>query len=596
MRYALLIVAVLGVCLGSSLAKPRMDPYHLFGKRSLLSHEQILTLPEHAAPIVAGYDSRVGMSSYPSAFVERQDLIISWSGVANATAKDYIIASCGPVKSLSDYIDALPAYANSSDPAIAAGAGSVQTPPAPFLRCDFVFTYISAGPNGEMIALANVTVPSIEGPNVPKQGHIAFTSNYDEMMVSYTSGSNENAPSVRYGLSSGNYEWIATGDSRTYQASDMCDNFANVTSQQFFRNPGWMHRVLLTGLSLDTMYFYQYGNDIDGWSEERFFTSHPGTQRRVAKFIAYADMGIDPAPSGSGTALRSALDIANGYKDFLIHFGDISYALGQGHVWDIFMSLIEPYATKTPYMVSIGNHEYDHLNGGSHDPSGAAGNGFHPKWGNMGSDSSGECGVPVYNRFTSPDNGLGIFWYSFSVGPVHVIQMSSEHDWTRGSKQYTWMEADLAGLNRTETPWVILTSHRMMYTTQLQEWGDYNVSQYMKIEMDDLINQYAVNLMLVGHQHSYERSCPVYKQECVPDGKAPVHIIVGSAGAGLETGGFSSALGNWSVSHTEQWGYCRVTATDQELIVQFVLNADGSVYDEVTLTPWTPESKRATLF
>lgn len=42
----------------------------------------------------------------------------------------------------------------------------------------------------------------------------------------------------------------------------------------------------------------------------------------------------------------------------------------------------------------------------------------------------------------------------------------------------------------------------MMYTTQLLEDDDYVVSEHFKIEMDDLINDYGVNLMLTGHQHS----------------------------------------------------------------------------------------------
>jgi len=54
--------------------------------------------------------------------------------------------------------------------------------------------------------------------------------------------------------------------------------------------------------------------------------------------------------------------------------------------------------------------EYDHLAGGQNDPSKAAGEGFHPLWGNMGDDSSGECSVPMYYRFSAPSNGNGIYW------------------------------------------------------------------------------------------------------------------------------------------------------------------------------------------
>jgi acid phosphatase type 7 len=41
--------------------------------------------------------------------------------------------------------------------------------------------------------------------------------------------------------------------------------------------------------------------------------------------------------------------------------------------------------------------------------------------------------------------------------------MSTEHDYTVGSEQYLWLEADLAGVNRTITPWIIFGGHRAMY-------------------------------------------------------------------------------------------------------------------------------------
>ena len=85
----------------------------------------------------------------------------------------------------------------------------------------------------------------------------------------------------------------------------------------------------------------------------------------------------------------------------------------QAYIWDQWHELIEPYATIMPYMVGIGNHEQDHLSGGSKDPSGAPGEGWHPSWGNFGDDSGGECGVPMYYRFHMPDNGNAVWWYVY---------------------------------------------------------------------------------------------------------------------------------------------------------------------------------------
>jgi hypothetical protein len=117
---------------------------------------------------------------------------------------------------------------------------------------------------------------------------------------------------------------------------------------------------------------------------------------------------------------------------------------------------------------------------------------------------SGECAIPMFYRWTSPSNGNGIFWYSFDYGSVHVIQvcglwrvhgpcfdavfllwsqMSTEHDWTQGSAQYDWLQRDLQALDRSVTPWVVVTGHRMMYTTQLPKGGDWIVAQHMQQEL-----------------------------------------------------------------------------------------------------------------
>ena len=84
-----------------------------------------------------------------------------------------------------------------------------------------------------------------------------------------------------------------------------------------------------------------------------------------------------------------------------IHFiGDLSYADGAAHVWDVWMDMIQPIASRVPVMVGVGNHEYDHSDGG-----------FQPDWGEGSFKSEGgECGVPISKRFAVPDNGNGVFW------------------------------------------------------------------------------------------------------------------------------------------------------------------------------------------
>ncbi|CAI5704275.1 hypothetical protein KXD40_001319 [Peronospora effusa] len=534
---------------------------------------------------------RPTLTATPSLLRDGEDLLITWSGVNYPHQQDFLGLSCGPKAYENDFlVKTSITVANQSrtnDPEI---LNSVRISGLYMMRCNYTVEYFNFQPKTNVFArLAKLQVGMVEAFTAPKQGHIAFTDNVDEMSVMFNSASNE-IPVVKYGLESTALNGHAEGTFKTYTAANLCSRPANLTSQQWFRDPGNMHKVILKGLKLGIRYFYKFGSEKDGWSLIYSFMSRPDPSVKVAKFIAYADMGVDPAPEASSTAMRSFENVMDGYDNFLLHFGDISYARGHAHIWDKFFHIIEPYATRVPYMVSIGNHEYDYTSGGANDPSGAAGADgrmdFHPDWANYGEDSSGECSVPMFYRWDAPANGNSIYWYSFDYGGIHVIQISSEHDWRRGSKQYKWLENDLKSVDRTQIPWIVLTSHRMMYTTQVGEEADYKIAQHFRNEVEDLLWVYKVNLMLVGHQHSYERSCAVRKGKCTKDGKGPVHIVIGSAGAGLEKQGFSNKLGEWSVSHVNDWGRLRIDSTEKSMSVQFVLNRNGVVYDDVTLTPW----------
>ena len=69
-----------------------------------------------------------------------------------------------------------------------------------------------------------------------------------------------------------------------------------------------------------------------------------------------------------------------GKIDAVLHGGDISYASGYAAVWDFYLNMISPIASTVPYLSMVGNHEIDYPSTDS----------FY-----KGTDSGGECGVPV---------------------------------------------------------------------------------------------------------------------------------------------------------------------------------------------------------
>ncbi|KAJ0389687.1 hypothetical protein ATCC90586_011015 [Pythium insidiosum] len=187
----------------------------------------------------------------------------------------------------------------------------------------------------------------------PKQGHLSLTTDGDAMAISFNSASSR-TPLARYGRQRDALARVVAGESTTYAASDMCEAPATTMGQRLYRDPGYMHTVVMRDLEPDVDYYYQFGNDVDGWSDVSQFRSPPRVvPNATVKFIAYGDMGVDAAPAGQSTAVRAYRDVtSNGFTSFLLHVGDLR---GDGSVWDKFMHTIEPLATRIPYMVSIGN-------------------------------------------------------------------------------------------------------------------------------------------------------------------------------------------------------------------------------------------------
>ena len=58
-----------------------------------------------------------------------------------------------------------------------------------------------------------------------------------------------------------------------------------------------------------------------------------------------------------------------------------------------------------------------------------------------------------------------VHWWSLELELVHLVVLSSEADWTNGSAQHAWLTADLARVNRSSTPFVVLATHRPFYSS-----------------------------------------------------------------------------------------------------------------------------------
>ncbi|XP_038875449.1 probable inactive purple acid phosphatase 27 [Benincasa hispida] len=430
---------------------------------------------------------------------------------------------------------------------------------------------------------------SFQNPNAPLYGLLSsIDSTATSMKLSWVSG-DEEPQQVQYGKDG----TLQTSQVSTFSQNDMCNSssFQSPAKDFGWHDPGFIHSAVMTQLQPSTTYSYKYGSDKVGWSDETAFRTPPaGGDGNDFHFLAFGDMGkapLDPSSvehyiqAGSISVVQGMKEeVESGKVDAVFHIGDISYATGFLVEWDFFLHLINPIASRLPYMTAIGNHERDYSESGSVYSL---------------PDSGGECGVPYETYFQMPISAKDQPWYSIEIASIHFTIISTEHDFTINSPQYEWMKNDMASVDRSRTPWLIFTGHRPMYSSIHGLFPSVDPNFVAAVE--PLLLQNKVDLVLFGHVHNYERTCSVANNICkgMPskdiDGidtydhnnyTAPLHAVIGMAGFTLDqfpTNGIES----WSLCRVSKFGYLRGHATREKLSFEMVNAITREVEDSFNI-------------
>jgi len=439
------------------------------------------------------------------------------------------------------------------------------------MREDVMFWLFYGGTHAPK-PIAKSPVITMKNPEVPTQGHIARTHSITEMRVQWNSRSTTPS-SVRWGTSPSSLTKSVSSTQTTYKRGDLCGLPGN---GQGWRDPGIFHTATLTGLPNTGKIYYQFGNDLHGWSSVRNFNSLKAPNPHQPMVISVvADMGASEpdhcsyhwAEPDAYQTIGHVRRLLNG-TDLVLHVGDIAYATGYQGKWDLFMSTIDDVASYVPYMTSYGNHERDWPGTGVH---------FDSK------DSGGECGIPTMHRFMLPDPagsaGTKGGWYSFDQGSVHFIQINTEMPLAAGTEQYKWIESDLQSVDRKVTPWVIFSGHRPMYS------ANFFVPHFEPIE--PLMMKHQVDLVLWGHVHYASATCPVYQKKCVKASvaggyDAPIHTIIGNGGQSLSP--VPEKVTEWTKFIKSEWGYSRIHIHNATHLKMFFHdNKDNKIHYSITI-------------
>jgi len=355
----------------------------------------------------------------------------------------------------------------------------------------------------------------------PEQIWLNFGRTLDAMVVGWLTSDMTAATVVQWGTTSGGpYPNQASGNSTFYKYS------SKYTS-------GLIHHATMTGLAPASTYYYRVGDGASSWSSEYAFKSNspPGTFPYT--FGTVADVGEGADPQNTINHLITRLPNI----DALSINGDIAYASGceaNGCTnWDAFQRMMQPVAATRSFTINLGNHEtYDTANG--------------------------IIAISARTRFNGmpyPPGSTDDCWYfSYNAGPVHVLSISSFYPggYSASSKLVQFATADLAAVNRTQYPWVLVILHAPLYNSNTEHQGD---GEPVRQALESVFLQNKVNAVLGGHVHAYERSTPVSTNgQVVPDGQGIVHFNIGDGGAALYTS-WMSPQPAWSAFRQATWGH-----------------------------------------
>ena len=190
-------------------------------------------------------------------------------------------------------------------------------------------------------------------------------------------------------------------------------------------------------------------------------------------------------------------------------------------------------------------------------------------------DAAGQADFRAYRARTHMASAGGgqdpaSLYYSFDVGLVHYVflqgycptmhNMITQPCLRTGGAQVQWLEADLAGVDRDRTPFVVAAFHQPFVNSNLDHsYATEGVP--MQDAVEDLLYINHVDMVFSGHVHAYERSCRSYQLNCVADGVT--YVTIGDAGnTGELVDTWEQPQPQWSRYRMATWGHGELTAVN----------------------------------
>jgi MYXO-CTERM domain-containing protein len=248
--------------------------------------------------------------------------------------------------------------------------------------------------------------------------------------------------------------------------------------------------VRIDGLSSSTSYAYRVLAGAGAVaSDEGRFTTAPA-DARAFKFIVYGDSRSDPAAHAA--VVRAILATPS---DFLVHTGDMVARGDEEDDWKSFFDVENPLLRDRCAFASIGNHEL------------------------LGDNGSGAAAFLRY--FASPDEGgkdRPKLYGSVRWGNTRFFLLNAMDDWSGEARAWLKDELDRAA-NEPGLAHRFAVLHQGPHSA-----GPHGGNERLhKNGVMPILKEGKVDLILAGHDHTYERGT----------GDGIKYVVSGGAGAPL---------------------------------------------------------------
>lgn len=286
-----------------------------------------------------------------------------------------------------------------------------------------------------------------------------------------------------------------------------------VMGSAFDRQPTRVHEVHVCGLSAGTTVWYKVGGP-GAWSEVYDYATAPELGSTEAWSFGVTGDSRNNVDNAWPLSQKRLFDRG---IDLEVFSGDAVFLGALQTDWDEFFEAtadgfgISDLHARVAFMPSNGNHD------------------------NLAVNYLSQFALP--QEVSADERGQGEEWYSFDYANAHFVVLNDtvSDDAVLAGAQATWLEADLAAVDRARTPWVFAVHHRSFYTCESNHSPDLD----LRAAWQPIFDRHDVDIVFSGHNHVYERSRPVrgladgegVVAEATPEG-VPVFARLGDGSGG----------------------------------------------------------------